>query len=58
MFYGFQESSLKTITETIFKTGNWSIEKTQSVFSLQIKFITWNKTEAEKNIIHENVFSV
>ena len=29
MFYGFQESSLKTITETIFKTGNWSIEKTQ-----------------------------
>jgi hypothetical protein len=27
MFYGFQESSLKTITETIFKTGNWSTRK-------------------------------
>jgi hypothetical protein len=34
MFYGFQESSLKTI----FKTGNWSIEKTQSVFSLEFYF--------------------
>ena len=33
MFYGFQESSLKTITETIFKTGNWSTrKKTQGVF--------------------------
>jgi len=40
MFYGFQESSLKTITETIFKTGNWSKEKTQSVFSLEFYFTT------------------
>ena len=38
MFYGFQESSLKTITETIFKTGNWSIEKTLCVFSLEFNF--------------------
>jgi hypothetical protein len=34
MFYGFQESSLKTITETIFKTGNWSKEKNTKCFSL------------------------
>jgi hypothetical protein len=37
MFYGFQESSLKTITETIFKTGNWSTRKKivhENVFSV------------------------
>jgi len=32
MFYGFQESSLKTITETIFKTGNWSTRKKHSTW--------------------------
>jgi hypothetical protein len=37
MFYGFQEFSLKIITETIFKTGNWSIEKTLC-FSLKFYF--------------------